>query len=75
MAVNPMQLMKLKDRYRLFKEDHPKMMPFLTMLGKKAVEEGTVITIKAVTPEGQEYESNIRLTRNDVQTVRTFIKS
>ena len=74
MAFNPLQLVKLKERYHILKEDHPKFVPFLCMLREKALEEGTIIEIKAKTKDGQEYVSNIRLTPNDVETFNIFTK-
>lgn len=74
MAFNPMSLMKLKDRFHLLKSDHPKLVPFFQMLKAKALEEGTILEIKAKTKDGQEYTSNIKLTQNDVETLKMFIK-
>lgn len=74
MAFNPMQLMKLKDRFKLFKQDHPKLLPFLRSLGSSAAEPGTVVTIKAVTPGGKELKEEFTLTKNDVDTVRLFFR-
>ena len=74
MAFNPMQLVRLKDHFKLFKQDHPKLLPFLKSLGSSAAEPGTVITIKAVTPGGKEMKEEFKLTKNDVNTIRTFIK-
>ena len=74
MAFNPMQMMKLKERFGIFKKEHPKVLPFLKVLNEKAIEEGTVVTLKAETPFGETLESNIRLTAEDVRTIRMFAK-
>lgn len=74
MAINPLQLLKLKDRFHIFKEEHPKVVPFLKMLREKALEEGNVLEIRVKTKDGQEYTSNIRLTGNDIETITSLVK-
>ncbi len=74
MAINPMALMKMKERMRLFNADHPKVGPFFKVLHEKALTEGTVLELKATTPDGQEYVSNIRLNANDIETLGILIK-
>ncbi len=69
MAVNPMALLKLKDRFRIFNEEHPKARPFFHTLRTSAVREGSIIEIKVTDPDGKEYVSNIRVTPNDVETI------
>ena len=74
MAINPLSLMKLKDRLHLFRQEHPKVGPFFSMLREHAVAEGSVVELKVTTPEGEEYVTNIRLTANDVETIRLLRK-
>ena len=74
MAINPMALMKMKERMRIVGQDHPKVGPFFQVLRDKAMVEGTVLELKATTPEGREYVSNIRLTENDIETLRTLFR-
>ncbi len=65
-----MILNEIKKRLDLFKNDHPKVVPFLEMLKEKAAREGTVVEMRVTDPEGNEYVSNIRLTQNDVETIK-----
>ena len=74
MAINPMALMKMKERFKLFNADHPKVRPFFRTLHDRALTEGTILELKATTPDGQEYVSNIRLNANDIETLRILIK-
>lgn len=74
MAINPLQLTKLKGRWDIFKTQHPKFISYGKMLNKKAVEEGTIIEIKTTTPEGETFETNLKMTREDVETLRMFVK-
>lgn len=70
MAMNPMAMLQAQERMDLFNREHPKVMPFLEALQRHALIEGTVLEIKAVTPDGRDYISNIRLTENDIKTVK-----
>lgn len=74
MAINPMNLMKLKGRFQIFKQQHPKFLAFLKVVNAKALEPGAVLTVKMTTVDGKEYETNIRLTKEDVETVRLLVK-
>jgi len=74
MALNPMKLMKLKERFGLFREDHPKVLPFFKKLRSEALQEGSVLEMKVTTPDGKEYSSNIRLNAHDVETIRMFLQ-
>ena len=73
MAFNPMKLMKLKDPFKMFNQEHPKVMPFLRMVKDNALEEGTVLEVSVTKPDGTNYKSNIRLTPNDVRVIKEFL--
>ena len=68
--MNPMTMMQLMQRWSLFQQDHPKVIPFLQAAKDIALQEGAVLEIKATDPEGKAITSNIRVTANDVETFR-----
>ena len=70
MAINPMKLMELKRRFDVFKKDHPKVMPFFRAVRDQALEEGTVLELSVVKPDGTKISSNIKLNGNDLETLR-----
>lgn len=70
MNMNPMMLMQLQQRLGLFQQDHPKVMPFFQAVAANALEEGTICEMKVVTPEGKTLESNVKLTANDIETLK-----
>ena len=74
MAINPLALMKMKERMHIFQQEHPKVGPFFSMLREKAVSEGSVVELTVTTPEEEEYVTNIRLTANDVETIHILKK-
>lgn len=51
MAFNPMDMMKLGERFRIFQSDHPRVVAFLQS-ARGDVREGTVIEMSITTPEG-----------------------
>lgn len=73
MAINPMKLMKLKERLSLFKAEHQKAIPFMRRLRDSGLEEGTILELSAEKPDGTKMTGNIRLTANDVETIRMLL--
>ena len=71
--MNPMMLMQLQQRLGKFQQDHPKFLPFMMAVKDNALQEGTVFAMKVTTPEGKTIESNIKLTANDIETVRMMM--
>lgn len=74
MAINPLSLLKLKDKFQTFKKEHPDMADFGRALGKHALVKGTVLEIKATTPEGKVLKNEITMTQNDVEMAGIFLK-
>ena len=70
MNMNPMLLMQLQQRFGLFSQEHPKVLPFFRAIGDNAMQEGPIIDIKVTTPDGKTLESNIKLTANDIETAK-----
>ena len=68
--MDKMIMNEARNRINMFNNEHPKVLPFLDMLKKNAVEEGTVVEMRVTTPDGKEYVSNIRLTKTDVETIK-----
>jgi hypothetical protein len=72
--MNPMDMMQLAGRLGTFKQQHPKFGKFLKSVASKGITEGAVMEIKFKAVDGQEYVSNIRLTKEDIETIQ-MIKS
>ena len=68
--MDKMIMNEARNRINMFNNEHPKVLPFLDMLKKNAVEEGTVVEMRVTTPDGKEYVSNIRLTKTDVESIK-----
>ena len=70
MNMNPMMLMQMQQRLQTFQQDHPKVMPFFMAVKDTAMVEGTVLAMKITTPDRKTLESNIKLTANDIETMK-----
>ena len=53
---------------KIFKEQHPKALAFIKSVSEGDLREGSVIEVKVTTPEGKESVSNIKLTKDDIET-------
>jgi len=73
MVFNPFNLLKLKEKYKVFKEEHPDMTAFGKALNRHALVEGCRLEIRAATPEGRVIKNEITLSQNDIEIVRLFI--
>ena len=69
MAMNPMKLLKLKDRYKTFKNDHPTLVKFGGVAAKGALVEGSRVDIKITTPDGKAIATDFELTADDVYLI------
>ncbi len=70
MAMNPMALLKIKERLSIFQKEHPKVRPFLRSIREDALEPGTIMELKVITQDGRERITNIRLTPDDIETIQ-----
>ena len=68
--MNPMIILQIREKIDIFRKEHPKILPFLKTIDRKALEEGSVLEIKATSVDGQEYVSNIKITANDIELIR-----
>lgn len=67
MSINPMALLGLKGDFDKFKNNHPKFLQFAKAFTKASVQEGTVMECKVITVDGQELQTNIKITADDLE--------
>ena len=58
--------MKFKGAWDTFNKNHPKFLPFMQAVGREAVTDGTIIEVKVTSPEGKEYNTNMKITQSDL---------
>ena len=59
-------IMKFKGAWDTFNKNHPKFLPFMQAVGREAVTDGTIIEVKVTSPEGKEYNTNMKITQSDL---------
>ena len=67
--MNPMDFLQLKLELDSFKANHPKFFPFLKAVSSGAVSENSMIEIQVTTPEGKNYATNLKLTKEDLELI------
>ena len=75
MAMNHIAMMQAAGRIKIFQEQYPKAIAFIQSISNGDLREGSVIELKVTTPEGKESVSNIRLTKEDIETFNLFKNS
>lgn len=70
MAINPMQLLKLKDTLNAFRNRHPGFSRFVSAVRKEGIAEGAVLDIKITAPGGQTMATNFRVSQEDIALIR-----
>ena len=70
MAINPMNLMKLKGRLDIFNQQHPKFSAYCKAVNKQILEPGMILEIKAKGTDGKTIETNMKMTEDDVETLK-----
>ncbi len=59
-------ILKFKGAWDTFNKNHPKFLPFMQAVGREAVTDGTIIEVKVTSPEGKEYNTNMKITQSDL---------
>ena len=72
MAINPLDILKLKDRLNAFRARHPGFSRFISAARKKGVPEGSVLDVTITTPDGQSMATNFRVSAEDIELLRAL---
>ena len=66
--MNPMAFLTLKSDIDKFQENHPKFIQFIKAMSQSGgIQEGTILECKAISPEGKEISTNIRISQDDLE--------
>ena len=71
MAMNFQALLQLKNLWQRFTAQHPKFPAFLSA-AQPALREGSVIAFTITTPEGKVIESNLKVTAEDIELIKSL---
>ena len=69
MAMNPKQLMQLAERWRIFKDQHPRVIDFVRDIGRYSLKPGVVLELRVTDNDGKTAVTNMKLTEEDVETI------
>lgn len=64
-----MQLLKLKNIWSKFEENHPKFPLFLKAVSQEGLHEGTVIEVNVTTADGRNFASNLKIRPEDLELI------
>lgn len=73
--INPTRLLKIKNAWNVFSKNHPKFIKYLDAVKKNALVEGTFIEFNITTADGKVLNSNIKLTKSDIELLHELSKS
>ncbi|PNV60954.1 hypothetical protein C0033_16030 [Clostridium sp. chh4-2] len=65
--MNPMILLQFQGAWERFKNQHPKFPLFMKAVSNNALMENSVIEITVTTPEGKSFQSNLKLSADDLE--------
>lgn len=74
MGKNPLQLMQLAERLKIFRQQHPKVLDFIQAIGRNNLQPGVVLELRVTDLDGKVAVTNMRLTEEDIETI-AIIKS
>ncbi len=66
---NPAAIFQLLNMWKRFTNNHPKFPLFLKAVSQKGIKEGSVIEIRVTTPDGENFESNLKLSAEDMSMI------
>ncbi len=72
MGFNPMEMMQIAGKLKDFNERHPRVIPFFKETSNKFTT-GSVVELKLTDTDNKEYVTNIRLTDEDIELIRTIM--
>lgn len=64
--MNPGMIFKIKGAWDKFTANHPKFQPFL-MAAQGQIQEGTIIEVTIMNPQGDRINTNLKLTASDME--------
>ncbi|MBQ6638489.1 MAG: hypothetical protein IJH82_07515 [Lachnospiraceae bacterium] len=70
--MNPAALLTLKKKWEEFQERHPKFAMFLINVAGQGMETGSVIDITITMPDGKIYQSNMRVSEEDIELFKSL---
>ena len=67
--MNPMALMKIMNAKNKFNANHPKFGAFLNAAFAGGLQEGTILEMKVVKPDGETMTTNLKVKQSDLDLI------
>lgn len=68
--MNPMNILKIKGMWERFQNAHPKFPLFIRAVATDGIMEGSIIEVTVTRPDGKRYNSNLKLTAEDMELLK-----
>ncbi len=65
--MNPTAIFKAKKSWETFCRNHPRFPAFLQAVQSAGIQEGMIIEVSVMTPDGRKMTTNVKLTDTDLQ--------
>lgn len=66
---NTAVLFQMMNLWSRFQKNHPKIPKFLSAVMQKGIKEGSIIEIRVTTAEGESFDSNLKITADDMDMI------
>lgn len=67
-------IFKLQGLWKKFTKNHPKFPQFIAAIKSNGLKENMIIDIKLTYDDGKQYETNLKLTNDDLQMIEELKK-
>jgi hypothetical protein len=71
---NPAALFQLMNLWNRFQNSHPKFPKFLKAVTQNGIKEGSIVEIRVTTAEGESFDSNLKITADDMEMIEQIKK-
>ncbi len=71
---NPAAILQMMNLWSRFQKNHPKFPKFLAAVVKNGIKEGSIIEIRVTTAEGESFDSNLKVNREDMEMIEQIRK-
>ncbi|MCQ2518350.1 MAG: hypothetical protein MJ119_06250 [Lachnospiraceae bacterium] len=72
--VNPAQLLQFKKKWDEFSGRHPKFVQFIQACAAGGIGTDSIIAVTVTLPDGNVIQSNMKVTEEDVEMLKSFQK-
>lgn len=66
---NPAVFFQMMNLWSRFQKNHPKFPKFLSAVAQNGIKEGSIIEIKVTTAQGENFDSNLKITADDMEMI------